>query len=74
MVSVQSNAAAAVYAVTSHVVGHVSIICGSGGIPPQLLKAHAQTVETRPFLLLCLFWPGKEPITDHTIMPQTMII
>ena len=41
----------------SRAYGSISIVCGSGGIPPRL--AHAQTAETRPFLLL-LFGPGNE--------------
>ena len=41
----------------SRAYGSISIVCGGGGIPPQLV--HARTAETRPFLLL-LFGPGNE--------------
>ena len=46
----------------SRAYGSISIVCGGGGIPPRL--AHAQTAETRSFLLL--FGPGNEASCHNT--------
>ena len=47
-----------------HVLQMCTIITGGGGIPP--LPAHAQTVDTRPYLYL-LNRPGYEANLSHIL-------
>ena len=51
--------------VTSHAVGHLSIICGSNGIPPWF-NMHVQINETMKLLLLSFQGRRKEASSWQT--------